>query len=97
MEVDLAAAIRDLILTIPDKATVEQLTTYIINEEGKSEAQTGCWDDLVVSLGIAFQMIQHAFLEKERQVNPEDIPYTMAWERKRIIAERAGRGRRRIY
>ena len=38
---------------IPDKELLNELQTYGVMEDGKTEAQEGCFDDRVTSLGIA--------------------------------------------
>ena len=38
---------------IPDKELLSELQTYGVMEDGKTEAQEGCFDDRVTSLGIA--------------------------------------------
>lgn len=42
-------------LAIPDRATVDELMTYVITEDGGTEAQEGCHDDLVMALACAMQ------------------------------------------
>lgn len=38
---------------IPDKELINELQTYGVMEDGKTEAQEGCFDDRVTSLGVA--------------------------------------------
>jgi len=47
-----------------DKETIQELMTYGVNERGECEAQSGCWDDRVISLSIAIQMNKHSGLER---------------------------------
>jgi hypothetical protein len=49
----LRAALRDKEMTLNDKTTIRELMTYVVNEEGKMEAERGCHDDCVMSLAIA--------------------------------------------
>jgi hypothetical protein len=93
MEADLASAIRDHILILNDATTVDQLSTYVLDDKGKAAAQEGCWDDDVIALGIAVLLIQHVFLEKDKEVKPEDVPGTWAWHRKRIHEDQRQRER----
>jgi hypothetical protein len=85
LEDDLATFIRDQVGKIWDVHTVGELLTFVVDDDGKAGAQEGCWDDRVMAFGIAVQMVQHAFLEKEKIPDPKDIPYTFAWERERIL------------
>ncbi len=41
------------IYLINDKATLEEMITFVRNERGRAEAEEGCHDDLVMGLAIA--------------------------------------------
>lgn len=60
----LAEALREGSVRIQDKATVEELLTYVVNPDGTTSAQEGCFDDRVVALAIALQMHQAAGLAR---------------------------------
>src|SRR5690348_2122851 len=47
-----------------DADTIQELMTYGIDEQGKTEAQEGCHDDRIVSFAIAIQMNKHSGLER---------------------------------
>ena len=51
----IAQAIRDNAIEIADLDMIDELSTFIINEKGKAEAQSGCEDDRVMALGLALQ------------------------------------------
>lgn len=51
----IAQSIRDNAIEIYDLDTIDELSTFIINEKGKAEAQSGCKDDRVMALGLALQ------------------------------------------
>ena len=51
----IAVAIRDNTITIHDSYVIDELTTFIVNEKGRAEAQSGCKDDRVMALGLALQ------------------------------------------
>lgn len=51
----ISVAVRDEVIDIADKDIVDELGTFIINEKGKAEAQSGCKDDRVMALGLALQ------------------------------------------
>lgn len=56
---DLALAIRQKALIIPDERTVNQMFTFVRNKNtGRPEHDTGCHDDLIFSLAICLQVIQ---------------------------------------
>lgn len=49
----LRAALRENELTLNDKLTIRELMTYVVTEEGKMEAESGCHDDCTMALAIA--------------------------------------------
>ena len=51
----IAKAVRDMATRIPDRGTLDEMGTFIINEKGKAQAQAGCKDDRVMALGLAIQ------------------------------------------
>lgn len=55
---DLKEAIDAKALTIYDSVTNDQLQTFIVNNNGKPEADANTHDDAVMSLGIAYQLYQ---------------------------------------
>jgi len=56
---DLALAIRQQVLKIPSKQIVDELFTFIRHvRTGKPQADSGCHDDLVIALAIAWQLYQ---------------------------------------
>jgi len=56
---DLALAIRQRAIIIPDKRIVDEMYSFIRNPKtGKAEADLGCNDDLITSLAIAWQLYQ---------------------------------------
>jgi len=52
---EIARCVREDVLDIPDRETLEEMGTFIINPKGKAEAQYGCLDDRVIGLGLALQ------------------------------------------
>ena len=66
----LAEFVREFYIGIQDKLTIQELLTYIIEDNGKTNAQEGCHDDCVTSLAIALQ----AWLEgKGESYTPEIV------------------------
>lgn len=56
----LSADLRDEDHGIFCKETIEEMSTYIIDENGKYGAKEGCFDDRVMSRAIAGEMLRHA-------------------------------------
>lgn len=52
----LAEFVREFYIGIKSKTTIQELMTYIIEENGSTNAQEGCHDDCVMSLAIALQV-----------------------------------------
>jgi hypothetical protein len=52
----LAELIREQLISIPAEATIRELQTFIIEEDGKMNAIEGCCDDRVIALSIAVMM-----------------------------------------
>lgn len=71
----LKEAIDNKLLTVYDKITIEEMYSFIINRTTatvKAEAESGCHDDLVMSLAIAWQLYQQC--EPERTTDDIIIP-----------------------
>jgi hypothetical protein len=49
----LRASFREKDIEVYDKVTLRELITYVVTDEGKMEAEPGCFDDCVMSLAIA--------------------------------------------
>lgn len=49
----LRASLREQEVELNDKITIRELMTYIANETGGMEAESGCYDDCVISLALA--------------------------------------------
>lgn len=58
----LAAELRDEEHGIFDEATIDELGTYIIDEDGTMTAKAGCYDDRVMSRAIAGEMRRVALI-----------------------------------
>lgn len=52
---EIAKAVREDAVEIPDIETIAEMGTFIINPKGKAEAQHGCKDDRVIALGLCLQ------------------------------------------
>lgn len=49
----LRQAFRENDITVNDKVTLREAMTYVVKDDGKLEAEAGCFDDCVMSLAIA--------------------------------------------
>ncbi len=52
----LAELIREDLIVIPSRDTISELQTYVIEEDGKTNAVEGCLDDRVMALSLAVMM-----------------------------------------
>lgn len=74
----LAEFIREKYIKIPDKDLVSELMSYIIEPNGHTNAQLGCYDDRVMALAICLQMALQGRSdsyapERENKKNPESL------------------------
>ena len=53
---ELIKAVRDDISSVSDKATLEEMLTFVRSESWKPEAEAGAHDDCIMALGIAHQI-----------------------------------------
>lgn len=59
---------------IQDKETLREMLTFIVNEKGKAEAETGYHDDLTMGLAITYNIReQQTFKKFERESKYKDI------------------------
>lgn len=77
----LRGIVRERVDLINDEETINEMLTFVFNEQGKAEAQEGCHDDCVMSLAIA-----HKAREQQRMTLYDrkglDFPDTMTEEEK---------------
>lgn len=57
----LAQAIREETLKEHDKVFISEAMTYVVDDNGKTNAQEGCFDDCVIAKAISLQMFQWSF------------------------------------
>ena len=57
----LRAAVRESELELNDKVTIREMMTYIVTESGAMQAESGCFDDCVMSLALANYVHQGAW------------------------------------
>jgi hypothetical protein len=62
-------ALIDGSITLFDAITIQELRTFIINKDGKAEAQRGCHDDTVIALALGIIGIQRAPRETVERKN----------------------------
>lgn len=57
----LRASMREKELELNDKVTIREMMTYIVTESGAMQAESGCFDDCVMSLALANYVHQGAW------------------------------------
>lgn len=57
----LRAAMRENEIELNDKVTIREMMTYIVTESGAMQAESGCFDDCVMSLALANYVHQGAW------------------------------------
>jgi hypothetical protein len=57
----LRAVVRESELELNDKVTIREMMTYIVTETGAMQAESGCFDDCVMSLALANYVHQGAW------------------------------------
>lgn len=69
---------------LPDRFMVEEMRTFIRNDEGKPEAIEGKHDDRVIAAAGLFQVIkEHPYVERIKVKHNYRLPYkTLRWKRK---------------
>lgn len=53
----LAEFVREMYLGIYDDQILSEMLTYVIEDDGKTNAQAGCYDDTVMACAIALQLV----------------------------------------
>lgn len=66
----LRAAMRENELELNDKTTLREMMSYIVTESGAMEAESGCFDDCVMSLALANYVHEGAW-------EPVEIPHEL--------------------
>lgn len=56
----LRAAMRDQRVKPKDRTTLREMQTFVVKENGKMEAETGCHDDHVISFALANHLLEEA-------------------------------------
>ncbi len=62
---ELVKIVRESAYLINDKLTLEEMLTFIVNENGRAEAQEGSHDDLVMALAIAYYSRNQVVFDNE--------------------------------
>ena len=65
----LRASMREKEIELNDKVTVREMMSYIVTESGAMQAESGCFDDCVMSLAIANHVHQGAWEPVESSDN----------------------------
>lgn len=72
----LKQAIDERLIRVYHKATVNEMFSFIVAENGKPQAEQGAHDDLIMSLAIAWQMYQTESPPKQRERKQREIKRT---------------------
>lgn len=59
---ELRASMREEELELNDKTTIREMLTYVVSESGSMEAESGCFDDCVMSLALANHVHEGAWM-----------------------------------
>lgn len=73
---ELKEAIENRLFKIYDKPTIDELLSFVVKRTPtgwKPQAESGAHDDLVISLGIAYQIMQSAVEYKRTYIPPFDL------------------------
>jgi hypothetical protein len=88
---DLVTVVRDDEIIINSKDTIEEMQTYVRDEQGKMNAQEGCYDDRVISLAGAVQMHKLTPVRKPKkteQPEPNTLEYKVEQHRKNLMKKK---------
>lgn len=61
----LAEAIREKLITDYDETFVREAMTYVIDDNGRTDAEEGCFDDTVIAKAIGLQMFEWSNTNKQ--------------------------------
>lgn len=82
---EMEECLRTNIIKINSRRTLEELTTFIITNSGKAEADDGKYDDLVMSLAVGAYILndirEKTPLDFERVIQKEEQPLGFFWEK----------------
>lgn len=67
----LRASMRDGVIKPVDKTTLREMQTFVVKENGKMEAESGCHDDHVISIALA----NHLLVDRSEGVRVTDELY----------------------
>jgi hypothetical protein len=82
-------ALRQMAILIHDPITQKELLTFVINTQGKAEAEKGCHDDCVIALALALVVIE----KMPRPILPDAPVFPKVSHYGRSDVERDSRGR----
>lgn len=74
----LAEFVREIYLGIPWDVLISEMTTYIIEDNGSTNAQTGCYDDTVMATAILLQVLLEGKGENYTPETPHDYSGSVA-------------------
>jgi phage terminase large subunit len=73
---ELVKIVRENIEVMLDRATLEEMQTFVRNEKGRPEAELGCHDDLIMALAIAHYIrLQQSMAIKVEEKKKAKLPF----------------------
>jgi hypothetical protein len=66
--------VNDLSIKINSETTINECRTFVLKKSGRIEASNGCFDDAVITLGMAANALMYFDLESEVVNKPEKNP-----------------------
>ena len=93
---EMARCIRERLIGLRSKELIEECMSYVVQADGKTGAQVGCFDDRVIGMAIAVQMYERVYLPREQRPKypTNDIVSIRITERIRKLTAGPGRVKR---
>jgi hypothetical protein len=79
----LAEFVREMYIGIYSDLLINEMFTYIIEDNGKTNAQSGCYDDTVMATAILLQML----LEGKNEYYVPEIPIDQRGKRQKDVID----------
>lgn len=78
---EIVHVVRDMVESINDAETLEEMLTFVRNEDGKAEAQLGCHDDLVMAFAIAHYIRTQQEYKVKKEVKEKSKSFNFTFEK----------------
>ena len=80
---EIVHVVRDMVESINDVETLEEMLTFVRNEDGKAEAQLGCHDDLVMAFAIAHYIRVQQEFEIKKEIKERNKTFNFSFEKEK--------------